>query len=37
MKDMNLADVILLVKIVIALDGLILSQSHYMNNILEKN
>ena len=36
MKDMGLADVILGIKIKRTFDGLILSQSHYVDNILEK-
>ena len=36
MKDMGLADVILGSKITRILDGLILSQSHYVDKILEK-
>ncbi|RVW73870.1 hypothetical protein CK203_059897 [Vitis vinifera] len=36
MKDMGLADVILGIKIIRTLDGLILSQSHYVDNILGK-
>ena len=36
MRDMRLADVILGIKILRTLDGLILSQSHYVNNILGK-
>ena len=36
MKDMCLADVILEVKILRTSDGLILSQSHYMDKIREK-
>ena len=33
-KNMGLADVILGIKIIRTLEGLILSQSHYVNNIL---
>ena len=36
MKDMGLADVILGIKIIRTLDGLILSQSHYVDNIFGK-
>ena len=36
MKDMRLADVILEIKIKRTSEGLILSQSHYVNNILGK-
>ena len=36
MKDIGLADVILGLKIKRTLDGLILSQSHYVDNILRK-
>ena len=36
MKDMGLADVILGVKILRTSDGLILSQSHYVDKILDK-
>ena len=36
MKDMGLADVILGIKIKITSDGLVLSQSHYVDNILGK-
>ena len=36
MKDMGLADVMLGIKLVITLYGLILSQSHYVDNILGK-
>ena len=36
MKDMGLADVILGIKILRTSDGLILSQSHYVDKILEK-
>ena len=36
MKDLGLADVILKIKIKRASDGLILSQSHYVDNILGK-
>ena len=36
MKDMGLADVILGIKIKRTLDGFILSQSHYLDNILRK-
>ena len=36
MKDIRLADVILGIKFIRTLDGLILSQSHYVDNILEK-
>ena len=36
MKDMRLADVILGIKILRTSDGLILSQSHYVDKILEK-
>ena len=36
MKDMGLADVILGIKITRISDGLILSQSHYVDKILEK-
>ena len=36
MKDMGLADVILGIKIKRTLDGLILCQSHYIDNILGK-
>ena len=35
MKDMGLVDVILGIKIKRTSDGLILSQSHYVDNILE--
>ena len=36
MKDIGLTDVILGIKIKRTSDGLILSQSHYVDNILEK-
>ena len=36
MKDMGPANVILGIKIIRTLDGLILSQSYYVDNILEK-
>ena len=36
MKDMDLVDVILGIKISRGSDGLVLSQSHYVDNILEK-
>ena len=36
MKDMGLVDVILRIKILRTLNGLIISQSHYVDNILEK-
>ena len=36
MKDMGLADVILGIKITRTSDGLVLSQSHYIDKILEK-
>ena len=36
MKDLGLADVILGIKIKRTLDGLILSQSHHVDNILRK-
>ena len=36
MKNMGLADVILGIKIIRTLDGLILSQSHYVDNIFGK-
>ena len=36
MKDMRLANVILCIKILRTYDGLILSQSHYVDKILEK-
>ena len=36
MKDMGLIDVILGIKILRTSDGLILSQSHYVDNILRK-
>ena len=36
MKDMGLADIILGMKILRTSDGLILSQSHYVDNILGK-
>ena len=36
MKDMGFVDVILGIKIIRTLDGLILSQSHYVDNILGK-
>ena len=36
MKDMGLADIILGIKIIRASDGLMLSQSHYIDNILGK-
>ena len=36
MKDMGLADVILGIKILRTFEGLVLSQSHYVETILEK-
>ena len=36
MKDMGLANVIMGIKISRTLNGLVLSQSHYVNKILEK-
>ena len=36
MKDMGLADLILGIKIIRRPDGLVLSQSHYVDKILEK-